>query len=139
MATNEVIITGNAGGDCQLRFSEAGTGVAGFSLGHNTAPGSQAETLWLPVVIFGDLAVELTPRIAKGEYLKVYGALRARKWTDKETGEQRERVELVANYVHVFPRRDPSENQPSGQTPARHGQRYNDRRDANRRGNGEGQ
>lgn len=135
MAVNEVILTGHAGGDCELRFTPNGTAFASFRLAHDEvqAGGEKpATTLWVTVVLWGEEAEAAAPRISSGDYVKVRGALRGRAWTDKKTNAEQYRLELKAEHVKVYPRRDAAEHRPaSGQTPAAHAQRYDDRRRAN--------
>ena len=52
---------------------------------------SGAETWWLSVLAFGR-TVESLMRHAKGEPMSVSGRLQSQRWTDRATGERRERL-----------------------------------------------
>lgn len=106
---NKVQIIGNAGRDCELRYSANGTAQGQFSVAVNNRRknGDQWEdnTEWFNVVVFGDTAERLSQYIVKGCQVYVEGRQQTRTWDDKESGQKHYRWELIANNIQLLDRR----------------------------------
>lgn len=57
----------------------------------------QVGGFWMDVAAWGRLAEQVTELCRKGARIKVVGALREDRWADKETGEERSKLHLVAD------------------------------------------
>lgn len=103
---NKCLIIGNAGRDCELRYTPNGTAVSDFSVAVNTRRKSQSgdwedETEWFNVVLFGDQAERISQYVTKGKQVYVEGRMRTRNWDD-DNGERHYRTELLANTVQFL-------------------------------------
>lgn len=58
---------------------------------------------WLPVSYWGKRAEQVAKLLKKGARVTVRGDLYLDVWTDKETGEERQRMKLKADYVGIDP------------------------------------
>ena len=98
---NKVILVGNLGNDPEVRYTPNGTGIANISLATSDAWRDkqscelQERTEWHRVVFFGRLAEIVGEYLKKGSKIYVEGALRTRKWQDKN-GVDRYTTEVVA-------------------------------------------
>ena len=104
---NEVTLLGNLGADPDVRVTNNGHKVAGFSLATNeawTKDGVKHErTEWHRVVVFGDALIDklVAPHVTKGKTVLVRGTLRTRKWTDSE-GSDRWTTEIVVGARNTY-------------------------------------
>jgi single-strand DNA-binding protein len=101
-----LIITGNTTGAPELRFTQAGKAVCGFTLAHTRrtkdANGTwqDGDTLFIRVNAWGYLAEHVAESFGdtKSVRLTVRGELYARNWTDKD-GNDRVSIEMTADDV----------------------------------------
>ena len=87
---NRVTILGNAGKDAVVRYTPTGTAVANVSVATSESwkdkqTGELKEqTEWHNIVMYGRLAEIAAEYLRKGSQVYFAGALRTRKWEDKE-------------------------------------------------------
>jgi len=99
---NQVQIIGNLGKDPEMRSMPSGDQIANFSVAcsdrwKDKASGEQKErTEWINFAMFGPLAGIAGNYLKKGSKVFLQGALRTRKWTDKE-GIDRYSTEVVVD------------------------------------------
>ena len=142
-SVNKVILVGNLGRDPEVRYSPDGGAIANFSIAttdtwKDKATGEKKEaTEWHRIVFFGKTAEIVAQYVKKGSALYVEGALRTRKWTDKE-GQERYTTEIVGDRMQMlgsrgegggrmsqgggdedFDQRPPQRAQSGGSAPAR--------------------
>lgn len=97
---NRATLIGRLGKDPEIRATQGGEKVASFSLAtgerwKDKASGEAKErTEWHNVVVFGPLVRVVEQFIRKGLRVMVEGAIRTRKWQDKE-GHDRWSTEIV--------------------------------------------
>lgn len=74
---------GTVGQDAKLRFASQGKAVLNFSVAvsENRPGGDGAETTWLRVSVWKELAEQLAPRLRKGVAVYVEGKLKLTSWT----------------------------------------------------------
>lgn len=96
-------IQGRAGMDAKLSYTASGKPILSVSIAINKGPKDSRRTLWLTVKAFGDLAE--TTEIQKGDMVTVDGSLDVSSWSDKTTGQQRERTEILADQITVHVKR----------------------------------
>ncbi len=110
-SVNKVIIIGNLGRDPEVRYTPDGASVTNVTIAttdtwKDKATGEKKEaTEWHRVVFFGKLAEIAGQYLKKGRQVYVEGALRTRKWQDKE-GQERYTTEIVANEMKMLGSRE---------------------------------
>lgn len=122
-----VVVQGFVGKDPEVRYLPDGTPVANFSVAvtekFKTDQGVQEHTEWFRVNMFGKIVESLIkPYVKKGSNVTVQGTLRTRKWTDKETQQERSTTELRADILRLGPsgngntrRQESEDSNPSAQ------------------------
>lgn len=104
---NKVILVGNLGADPETRAMPSGTSVTNLRIATSESwkdkqSGEQKErTEWHSIVMFGRLGEIAAEYLRKGSQIYVEGALRTRKWQDKE-GRDRFSTEIVANEMQML-------------------------------------
>ena len=130
-SVNKVILVGNLGKDPESRYMPNGDAVVNITLATTDSwkdkqTGEKKEaTEWHRVVFFGKLAEIAGQYLKKGRQIYVEGALKTRKWQDKE-GQDRYTTEIVANEMKMLGSREgmggdapPRENGSSRPAPAK--------------------
>jgi single-strand DNA-binding protein len=99
-------IEGRLAAEPELRFSQAGNAVARLRLvasdrKHNDATGQWEDTdsLWIDVTAFGKLAENVCESVVKGDLVIVTGRLKTDEWQDKDSGQKRQKIVLIADAV----------------------------------------
>ncbi|HET7764885.1 MAG TPA: single-stranded DNA-binding protein [Burkholderiales bacterium] len=106
-SVNKVIIVGNLGRDPETRYNPEGGAITNISVAtteqwKDKASGEKQErTEWHRVVFFNRLAEIAGEYLKKGSQVYVEGALRTRKWQDKE-GKERYTTEIVAERMQML-------------------------------------
>lgn len=95
---NQVILTGNLGGDPEIFFSSSGDPIAKFSLAFRV---SKTKTGWIRVVSFGKLSEIVERHLHKGARIGILGTLNFSKWESDE-GVQKSSFELIANSLEFI-------------------------------------
>lgn len=96
-----------AAADPELRFSPSGAAVARIrtvaSSRKKQDDGSWVDDklCWMDVSAFGKLAENIAESVEKGDLLTIVGRLVTDEWNDRETGEKRSRLNLLADQVSV--------------------------------------
>ena len=101
---NNVTVVGNLTRDPELRFTNAGRPQCQFGLAvnrrwqnHQTQEWEEA-TSFFDVVIWGDMAENVSDSLSKGDRVVVDGRLEQRSW-ETQDGEKRTKVEIIADEV----------------------------------------
>lgn len=106
---NKVILMGNLTRDPEVRYTPNGKAVATFSLAINRkyrqGEELKEEVSYLDIVVFGKPAEACGQYLNKGDSALIDGRLQQRRWDDKETGQKRSKVEVVADSVQFGPKR----------------------------------
>ena len=99
---NTVVIVGNATRDPELRQTSFGNSMTTMGIAWNNRYRKGEDLVEEPhffdVVCFGQLADNVSESITRGMRVVIYGRLNFRKW-ETEAGEQRQKVEIVADDV----------------------------------------
>ncbi len=104
---NKVIIIGNLGNDPEVRYMPSGGAVTTISVATSEmwkdkqTGENQERTEWHRIVFFNRLAEIAGEYLKKGSRVYVEGALRTRKWQDKN-GQDRYTTEIVANEMQML-------------------------------------
>ena len=104
---NKVILVGNLTRDPELRYTPKGTAIAKIGLAVNRVWTSESgekkeEVTFVDVDIFGRTAENVAQYMRKGRPLLVEGRLRLDQWDDKQTGQKRSRLGVVAETVQFL-------------------------------------
>lgn len=95
---NRVILIGRLTADPQLRYTPAGTAVAGFSLANNKTYNQGGEkkdqVSYFPCIAWSKLGEIMTEHCKKGMRISVDGRLQQRRWADQD-GKNRSAVEVI--------------------------------------------
>src|SRR5258706_9738383 len=106
-SVNKVILVGNLGRDPETRYAPEGGAITNISIAtteqwKDKASGEKQErTEWHRVVFFNRLAEIAGEYLKEGSQVYVEGALRTRKWQDKE-GKERTTTEIVAERMQML-------------------------------------
>lgn len=104
---NKVILMGNLTRDPELRYTPKGTAIAKVGLAVNRTWTNEAgekkeEVTFVDVDIFGRTAENVGQYMRKGRPMLVEGRLRLDTWDDKQTGQKRSRLGVVAETVQFL-------------------------------------
>lgn len=120
---NKVIILGNCGGDPETRYLPSGGAVTNVTIATSeswkdkTTGQPQERTEWHRVVFFNRLGEIAGEYLKKGSKVYVEGALRTRKWQDKDGGD-RYTTEIVANEMQLLDSKGTQEQRAPSHAPA---------------------
>lgn len=107
MSTNVCTISGNAGADARSLTTNNGTVIAEFSLASTryklSSSGEKTSTTsWIPVKGFGRVAERIGSQVLKGVRVIVTGSLVEESWIDKQSGQKRSRLVLMADSFELI-------------------------------------
>jgi single stranded DNA-binding protein (ssb) len=106
MADSSITIVGGLGRDPEIRYTAAGRAVATLGVAvsrrwmDRKSNEWQEQTSWFDVVVWGDMAENVSDTLSKGTRVIVTGRLEQRSW-ENEQGEKRSKVEIVADEIGV--------------------------------------
>lgn len=115
--SNSIVVTGNTSKrGCELRFTPSGAAAANFSVAgtnryydKNTSEFvDEGEPLWFNVTAWRELAEQVAEQIPTdggSKRVTITGRIKARKYTPKDGGDEREVWDLIADSVCVHPAR----------------------------------
>jgi len=105
---NRVILVGNLGKDPEVRYTSGGQAVANLRIATSRtwtdkqSGQKKEETEWHDVEVWGKQAEQCGEYLAKGRQVYVEGRLKTDKWQDKQSGQERSRVKVVAETVRFL-------------------------------------
>ncbi len=95
---NTTTLIGRLAQDPDIRITTGGTTVATFRLAVPN-PQDKDKPNWIPVKALGKTAEAIGEYLAKGNQVGVSGRIETSEWDDKETGERRWKLEVLARTV----------------------------------------
>lgn len=95
---NIAVFAGRLGRDAEIRTTQGGTRVAGFSLAVDIRDGSEKSTMWVDCALFGKLADALGQYLTKGRQVTVTGPIRLREF-QKRDGTSGASINLMVNDI----------------------------------------
>ncbi len=107
---NKVILVGFVGKDPEVRYTDGGQAVAELRVATSRAWTDRAsgqrreETEWHDVEVWGKTAKACGELLAKGGQVYVEGRIKTDRWKDRKTGEDRSRVQIVAQSIRFLGR-----------------------------------
>ncbi len=104
---NKVILMGNLTRDPELRYTPKGTAIAKIGLAvnrvwKNEAGEQKEEVTFVDVDVFGRTAENVGQYMRKGSPILIEGRLRLDTWDDKQTGQKRSKLGVVAETVQFL-------------------------------------
>lgn len=106
MSVNKAILIGNLGGDPEIRYTQAGTQVATFTIAtterwRGQDGQMQESTEWHRIVAWAKLAEICGEYLHKGSKVYIEGKIQTRKWQD-QSGADRYTTEIVAREMKML-------------------------------------
>lgn len=104
---NKVILVGNLTRDPELRYTPKGTAIAKIGLAVNRVWTNEAgekkeEVTFVDVDIFGRTAENVGQYMRKGRPILIEGRLKLDQWDDKQTGQKKSKLGVVAENVQFL-------------------------------------
>ena len=104
---NRVMLIGNLTRDPELRYIPSGSAVTSFTIAMNRVYKLQTgekkeEVSFVRVVVWGRLAEVCNDYLKKGRPVFVEGRLQSRSWDDKNSGEKRSTLEVIAQNIQFL-------------------------------------
>jgi single-strand DNA-binding protein len=104
---NKVILMGNLTRDPELRYTPKGTAIAKIGVAVNRVWTNEAgekkeEVTFVDVDVFGRTAENVGQYMRKGRPILIEGRLRLDQWDDKQTGQKKSRLGVVAETVQFL-------------------------------------
>jgi single-strand DNA-binding protein len=104
---NKVLLMGNLTRDPEVRYTPKGTALANLGLAVNrvytTEGGEQKEEVtFIDIEVWGRQAETAGQYLAKGRPVFVEGRLKLDSWEDKESGQKRNKLKVVAERVQFL-------------------------------------
>jgi len=115
---NRCEFIGRLGKDPDTRFSPDGTAVSNFSLAVGWKTKEKEGVEWVRVVAFGKLGQICADYLTKGKQVYVSGRMTTRKWTDKDSGQDRYSTEIVADQLQMLGGKNDEPEQRQASKPA---------------------
>ena len=101
---NHVVLVGRLTRDAELKYTASGQAVCKFSIAVNRRRKNgdqwEDEANYFDVVLWGRQGESLTPYLLRGKCIGVDGELRQDRW--QQEGQNRSKVEIVANNVQLL-------------------------------------
>jgi single-strand DNA-binding protein len=104
---NKVVLVGNLTRDPELRYTPKGTAIAKLGLAVNRVWTNEAgekkeEVTFVDVDVFGRTAENVGQYMRKGRPILIEGRLKLDQWDDKQTGQKKSRLGVVAENVQFL-------------------------------------
>ncbi len=96
---NKVIIGGALTRNVDLRYTQSAKAVCEFGMAVNEGSRENPETLFVDVVAWGKQAENCNQCLAKGSVALIEGKLKYDTWEDKQSGQKRSKVSVLAQRV----------------------------------------
>jgi single-strand DNA-binding protein len=103
--TAHVDLVGNTTRDVEMRYTPGGMSIASFGLAVNRRVQNKSNQEWedktsfFDVTCFGSLADNVGDTVGKGTRVLVTGRLEQESWDDKNSGDKRSKVVVIADEV----------------------------------------
>jgi len=104
---NKVILIGNVTRDVEVKATPKGTAVAGITLAVNRSYKADSgekreEVTFVDVELWGRVAEIAGEYVKKGNPLYVEGRLKQDSWEDKDSGQKRTKLKVVAENIQLL-------------------------------------
>lgn len=120
-SVNKVFQMGNLTREPELRYTPSGAAVCNFSIAVNqkyTSNGEQKEEVsFFEIQVWGKQAESCSKYLAKGSSAFIEGRLKQETWQDKDTGQNRSKIIIVAERVQFMSKPQESTQQANSAPP----------------------
>ncbi len=99
---NRVVLAGNITRDPELRFTKDGVPVANFGLAVNRVRSKNDEVDFFDITCWRELGETVANYKKKGDPILLEGRLQYRSWEDRESGQRRSKVDVVADNIQFL-------------------------------------
>ena len=101
---NTAVLVGRVGRDAEIKYFESGKVKANFSIAVNRwDPKTKSEVAdWFNIDVWDKLAEFAGEYVKKGVQVAVDGRIGQNKWTDKDTGNERENFLIIASSIRLL-------------------------------------
>ena len=100
---NNVTLVGNLVADPELRYTKGGTAVVDCRIAVNRRWNKdgewEEETSFFDVTVWAEMGEHVAESLSTGNRVVVTGRLEEQKWEDKESGEPRRKIVVIADEV----------------------------------------
>jgi single-strand DNA-binding protein len=108
---NRVVLVGNLTRDPELRYTPKGTAIAKIGIAVNRVWTTEAgekkeEVTFVDVDVFGRTAENVGQYMRKGRPILIEGRLKLDQWDDKQSGQKRQKLGVVAETVQFLGSKD---------------------------------
>ena len=105
---NKVMLMGNLTRDPETRYTPKGTAVGDLSIAVNRRVNDgndnwTDETTFVDITVWGNTAENAQKYLTKGRGIFVEGRLQLDTWEDKQSGQKRSRLKVVAESIQFLP------------------------------------
>jgi single-strand DNA-binding protein len=112
---NRVVLVGNLTRDPELRHTPSGTPVCSLRVAVNTRRKDETgqwvdKPNYFDVTVWGQQGENSAQYLSKGRPVAIDGRLEWREWQDRETGQKRQAVDIIADSVQFLGSREGGEN-----------------------------
>ena len=116
---NKVLLLGNVTRDPEVRYTPKGSAVCDLGVAVNRAYTTDSgekreEVTFVDVTLWGRTAEVASEYLKKGRPVFVEGRLQMDTWDDKQTGQKRTRLRVVADNMQLLGGRPPGGAEPPG-------------------------
>jgi len=120
---NKVMLAGNLTREPEGKRTTSGTSVCGLGMAvnrkwRNAAGEMQDETTFVDIEVWGQPADFCRDYLHKGNAVLIEGRLKLESWEDRETGQKRSKMKVVAERVQSLTSRDHSQPAAPAAVPA---------------------
>ncbi|MDR0487566.1 MAG: single-stranded DNA-binding protein [Treponema sp.] len=117
---NHVVLIGRLTREAELKYTAGGQAVCKFSIAVNRRKKNgdqwEDEANFFDIVVWGRQGESLHPYLVKGKMVGVDGELRQDRW--QQDGQNRSKVEIIANYLQLLGGGSSSQDRQNSQSPA---------------------
>lgn len=100
---NSVCVMGRIGQDLQIRTTESGKSLLGFSIACDSDVKREdggKDVTWIDCTAWTGTAEFIANYFRKGSMIAITGKLQTRQWTDKETGKTRSKMNVLVHRAY---------------------------------------
>ena len=118
---NKVLLLGNVTRDPEVRYTPKGSAVCDLGVAVNRAYTTDSgekreEVTFVDVTLWGRTAEVASEYLKKGRPVFVEGRLQMDTWDDKQTGQKRTRLRVVAENMQLLGGRSPGATEATGES-----------------------
>jgi single-strand DNA-binding protein len=115
MTLNKVNLVGRSGRDPEVKYFESGSVVCKFTVAVNRNSSNRDEPPdWFDVEAWGKTAEIAANYVKKGSLVGVSGSLKFDRWTDRTSGDERQKSVILIDRLELLTSRKESESASSG-------------------------